>query len=155
MVIRGPRHDSIRVRVTGGSAAANITIISRPGWSDKARRIHHSATGPEMMSEAKRHAADKAAWVQAPTLRVCPLEIEFQELGQQGFVAQGGVPAVGGEDGLVELAVGQLQPCGPLVVKVRERAALELARTVLVGGDDPRVAHGADSSAHGGATHME
>ena len=42
-------------------------------------------------------------------------------------------PAVGGEDGCIELAVGDVEPCGALVVEVGEGALLELRFADAVG----------------------
>jgi len=38
----------------------------------------------------------------------CPPKVQFQQLGEDLFVGHFGVPAVGGEDGLVEFLVGQI-----------------------------------------------
>jgi hypothetical protein len=50
--------------------------------------------------------------------------------GEQAFedfgIAESGWPAVGGEDGFVEFAMGVGQPSRPLVVEVREGAILAL-----------------------------
>src|SRR4029077_16848732 len=48
-------------------------------------------------------------------------EVECEEFLEKLVVGQGGVPAVGGEDGGVEAAVGEVEPGGALVVEIRER----------------------------------
>jgi len=59
-----------------------------------------------------------------------PLPVQRQQPRQHLLVRQVGRPAVGGEDGGVELAVGQVEPGGPLVVEAREGAPERPGRQV-------------------------
>ena len=54
------------------------------------------------------------------------VQIQGEEVFEDLFVRHAGIPAVGGEDGLVELAMGVVKPGGTFVVEVRERSLLEL-----------------------------
>jgi hypothetical protein len=76
------------------------------------------------------------------------LKIERQESGQEFVVGKFAGPAVGGEDGGVELLVREVEPGRALVVEIRERALLELLRALGVFGHEPRITHRADSSRH-------
>ena len=78
-------------------------------------------------------------------LRCGAFEVEGEECGEEVVVGDGGVPAVGGEDGGVEFFVGQVEPGGTFVVEVRERALFEVDRALFVFGDDARVADGGDA----------
>ena len=73
------------------------------------------------------------------------MQVQFKQLGQDVFVAHGGIPAVGGEDGGVEFFVSQVEPGRTLVVEVRQRAFLEVGRRFLILGDQTRIADGADA----------
>jgi hypothetical protein len=55
-------------------------------------------------------------------------------------------PVVGGEDSFVELAVGQVEPGGTLVVEVGQRPRGEQLGALLVLRDQARVADGADAA---------
>jgi len=50
------------------------------------------------------------------------LEVEREQAREDFLVGDIGRPAVGVEDGIVEFAMGEGQPCGALVVQVGERA---------------------------------
>ena len=62
-------------------------------------------------------------------------EIEFEECGEEFVVGHGRRPAVGGEDGVVELAVDVVEPGGALVVEIGEGAFFEFFGGRLVAGD--------------------
>ena len=49
-------------------------------------------------------------------LLVCSLQIQRQEFLQDLFIAEVGVPAVGGKNGLVEALVGEVEPGGAGVI---------------------------------------
>jgi hypothetical protein len=74
-------------------------------------------------------------------------EVEFQQGCEELVVGHFGGPAVGGEDGFVQPAVGEVEPGGPFVVEIGERAPFEMFRAVLVAGDGARIADGADAAA--------
>ena len=63
-----------------------------------------------------------------------PFLIQRQQLLEDLLVAHLGLPAVGGEDGGVELGVGEGEPGGALVVEVRQGALLELRGARVVAG---------------------
>ena|ERR1017187_7556954 len=73
------------------------------------------------------------------------VQIQGQQLRQDVLVAHPRVPAVGGEDGGVELLMGQVEPGRPLVVEVRQRAFLEIGGGLVIAGDETRIADGADA----------
>ena len=60
-----------------------------------------------------------------------PFQIQREEFRENLLIAHLGVPAVGGEDGGVELLVGEGEPGRALVVEVRQGALLE-ALTLLL-----------------------
>ncbi len=72
-------------------------------------------------------------------------QVEFQELGEQLVVREFVRPAVGGEDGFVELAVRNFEPHRTLVVEVCQRSLLELLSAVGVARDETRIADSADA----------
>ena len=74
----------------------------------------------------------------------CAVQIQRQLL-QNLFIAHGWIPAVGGEDGGVEFAVGEVEPGGAFVVEVGERAFFELIGALFVVGDYAGIADGADA----------
>src|SRR4051794_18324513 len=52
-------------------------------------------------------------------------EVEGEERGEDLFVGHRSVPAIGGEDRLVQLAVREVEPRRALVVEIRQRALAE------------------------------
>ena len=60
------------------------------------------------------------------------------------FVTQISRPAVGGGDGGIEFLVRQVEPRGAFVVKIRERAFLELGGAFGVARFEARIADEAD-----------
>ncbi|MEX2140811.1 MAG: hypothetical protein WD894_16225 [Pirellulales bacterium] len=80
-----------------------------------------------------------------PTALFCirrPLKVQRQEACQDFIVHQVNRPTVGGGDGGVELAVGEVEPGGAGVVEVGERALGESLRALFVFGDKAGVADG-------------
>jgi hypothetical protein len=53
--------------------------------------------------------------------------MEGEECGQEGIIGDGGVPAIGGEDGGAEFLAGQAEPGETLVVEVGEGAFFSVA----------------------------
>jgi hypothetical protein len=75
--------------------------------------------------------------VKSSVITCRPLQIERQQAFQDLFVAQIVRLAVGIEHGLVELAMGQIEPGRPLVVEVGQRALLELLLQGTFGVEPP------------------
>ena len=75
-----------------------------------------------------------------------PLQIQLEELGEKFVVGQGRRPAVGGEDGGVELAVDVVEPRRALVVEIGEGAFFEFFGAGLIAGDEAGVFDGADAN---------
>ncbi len=76
--------------------------------------------------------------------RCRPHVVESEEPLKNLVVGHVDGPAIGGEDGCIESAVGVGEPGGALVVQVRERALGQAGSGGGVAGDETRVLHGAD-----------
>ena len=74
------------------------------------------------------------------------LQVEGEQFGQEFIIAERRRPAVGGEDGGVELLVGEVEPGGALVVEVGESPLFEFLGALFVFGNEAGVADGAGSS---------
>jgi len=66
-------------------------------------------------------------------LTACPFKVEGEETFEDVIVGELVGPAVGVEDGVVELLVGEVEPGGALVVQVGERALLEYGIAGAIG----------------------
>ena len=88
----------------------------------------------------------RSIWVNAQSFGRRAFQIQGEEVFEELVVGEGGVPVVGGEDGGVEAAVGQVEPGGALVVEIRERALGEVLGALGVAGDLPWIADRGDSS---------
>ncbi len=53
-------------------------------------------------------------------------EIQGEQSGQKLVIAQIKRPAVGSEDSFIEPLMGQVEPCGPFIVKIRQRPFRQL-----------------------------
>jgi hypothetical protein len=84
-----------------------------------------------------------------PTLPRCPLQIQRQQPRQYLLIHDIVRPAIGVEDGAIELLVRQIQPGRPFVVEVGERALLQRGLVCTL-GVQPAVAL-LDEIAGGGA----
>ncbi len=68
--------------------------------------------------------------------------IQGEKGGEEVGVGHGGVPAVGGEDGGVELLVREVEPCRALVVEIRQGALFQRGRAGVVFWHDARIPDG-------------
>ncbi|MDZ4821148.1 MAG: hypothetical protein SGJ20_19480 [Planctomycetota bacterium] len=93
-----------------------------------------------MKEGAAKTASDRCV----ASFRRGPRQIQFQQLGQDLLVCEIGRPAVGGADGFVEFAMGQVEPGGTLVLEIRQRPLLEFLGAIFVLGNQARVADRAD-----------
>lgn len=79
------------------------------------------------------------------SLSLRAFQIQREQFFKNLFVGQIGGPTVGGGDGFVELAVGEIEPGGAFVVEVGERALRQLCCAFRVRGHKSRIADGADA----------
>ncbi len=75
----------------------------------------------------------------------CPLQVQGQKSRQDFIIGQVWRPPVGRKYGLVEPAMGQVEPCRPVVVKFREGLPCQFPRALGVLGYAACVVDGADA----------
>src|SRR4029077_10944836 len=76
-------------------------------------------------------------------------EDEREEVFEELVVGQGFFPAVGGEDGGVEAAVGEVEPSGTLIVEICERPLRQVLSRFRVLGYQSWITDGADAAGVG------
>src|ERR1043165_4500058 len=74
------------------------------------------------------------------------LLIQVEKLRQNVFVAHARVPTICGKYGGVEVFVGQIEPGRALIVKIGQRAFLELDGGIIIFRNQARITNGADAA---------
>ena len=146
---RRRRYSAWRSRQVGGSGLSSISapftgLLPRPRNGGR-----NPVNGVDPMAPTEESAHREPGASAGPSTgcagkgrerrsRPALLQVQLQKPLQQLVVADARLPAVGGKDRLVELAVGKVQPRRTLVVEVGERPLFQALGAIRVFGDQPR-----------------